>query len=268
MWIWDRRLFVSIPFTWNLPEVKQFLMQKSAAWDDAVVGGPAVSLLPYYLSQLANVQWWKYYPVALQRFNPMATRTTEGCIRSCQFCGIGQGMIEPGGFTELEDWPDLPIICDNNLLASSQVHFDRVMDRLEKHVGVDFNQGLDARLLTDYHAQRFARLKSPAIRLACDEERFLKDYANALEILIANGVKKSWISTYALIGFMDDPQQAWFRCELIQKDTTCLPMWFHELDALEWNQVTPKQVELGWIPKERTRIMRRFYQAKYGGYNK
>jgi hypothetical protein len=271
MWFYAqprKELAISVPFTWNLPELKAFLTQKSMAWESAVVGGPAIDLMPGYLEGLPNVELrpnfnWKS---VLQRINPMATRTTTGCIRRCNFCGIGTGRIESGGFIELDDWPDLPILCDNNLLASSLAHFDKVMDRLEKHAGVDFNQGLDARLLNEHHAQRLARLKTPAIRLACDSTRSLLQWQMAFNCLIENGVKKGWVSTYALIGFDTGPDEAWDRCAVIQQHTNCLPMWFHELDALEWNQITPKQREMGWTHTDRTRIMRRYYQAKYGGY--
>jgi hypothetical protein len=138
-----RELRVSVPFTWNLPELRQFLMQKSAWWEHATVGGPAIALMTNYLDGIQNVESTTEEDYSVLQFvNPMATRTTTGCVRSCKFCGVGCGKIEPGGFQELFDWPDLPIICDNNLLAASTQHFDRVMDRLEKHTGVDFNQGL------------------------------------------------------------------------------------------------------------------------------
>ena len=271
MWRDGSLLYVSVPFTWNLPELRAFLSQRSAAWTQAFVGGPAVDLMPGFLADLTNVKPMpgEKIPNVLQRVNPMATRTTEGCIRSCQFCGIGQGMIEKGGFRELPNWPDLPIICDNNLLASSLPHFDKVMDRLEHHVGVDFNQGLDARLLTAHHAVRFSRLKKPAIRLSCDSTKSVRQWQCSLDCLMENGVKKSWVSTYALIGFDSDPSEAWERCELLNKlGRVVLPMWFHNLDCLEWNTVTPKQRELGWNNKERTRIMRRFYKAKVGGFRR
>ena len=37
-WIEDRGKYVSIPFTWNLQDVKKDLMQRSFLWDRAVVG--------------------------------------------------------------------------------------------------------------------------------------------------------------------------------------------------------------------------------------
>lgn len=267
MWLDGRTLMVSVPFTWDLPDLKGYLLQRHAHWDRAVVGGPAVQLMPDYLKGLPNVRVdTGDLPGVLQRVNPFATRTTTGCVRRCGFCGIGQGRIEARGFMELHDWPDLPLVCDNNLLAASIEHFDRVMDRLERHVGVDFNQGMDARLLDDHHAKRLSRLRKPAIRLALDHIGTADVWSAAYERLLRNGCKKSWISSYALIGFNSDPSEGWERCEFIQKHCNCLPMWFHELDALARNGVTDRQKALGWSEKERLRIMRRFYKAKYGGY--
>jgi hypothetical protein len=37
-WVNQRVLYVSIPFTWNLPSVKLNLQQKSLFWDRAVIG--------------------------------------------------------------------------------------------------------------------------------------------------------------------------------------------------------------------------------------
>ena len=86
MWRDGSLLYVSVPFTWNLPELRAFLSQRSAAWTQAFVGGPAVDLMPDFLADLTNVKPMpgEKMPNVLQRVNPMATRTTEGCIRSCQ----------------------------------------------------------------------------------------------------------------------------------------------------------------------------------------
>ena len=262
-WTENKTLYISVPFTWNLPEVRSKILQKSFFYNKVIVGGPAIQLLPNYLADIEYVEIRDYYPNVLQKINPLATRTTLGCVRKCKFCGIGQGKIEGEGFKELSDWPDLPIICDNNLLACSQVHFDKVMDRLEKWDVVDFNQGLDARLLTDYHAERLARLKKAIIRLALDSMRYAEKWESALEKLLKAGIPKSRIRTYALIAFDSDPTEAWNRCEWIeQHGVMALPMWFHELDALEWNAVTEKQRELGWNEKERTKIMGWYYKHR------
>ena len=163
-WIDGRTLFVSVPFTWKLPDVRELLRQRSFFWDNAIVGGPAVKLMPEYLADIPNVIVdTGNIDGVLQRINPHATRTTTGCPNKCRFCAV---PVVEGKFIELDDWPDLPIICDNNLMYSSISHFDKVCDRLEKHKWSDFNQGLDARLLNEYHAERLARLPNSIIRLA------------------------------------------------------------------------------------------------------
>lgn len=96
-WVESRVLNVSIPFTWNLPAVRHALMCRDLFWDTAIVGGPAVELMPDYLTGMSWVTIGRDCPGVLQRINPLATRTTEGCTRTCGFCGIGSGKIEGGG---------------------------------------------------------------------------------------------------------------------------------------------------------------------------
>lgn len=263
-WIEDRVLNVSVPFTWNLPAVKHHLMCRNLFWDTALVGGPAVELMPGYLTGMEWVAIGHDSPGVLQRVNPLATRTTEGCTRTCGFCGIGTGKIEGGGFRLLEDWPDLPVLCDNNLLSAPQSHFDKVIERLIRHGWSDFNQGLDPRLLTDYHAARIAEIKRPQVRLALDHFSLRHEWEGAYEKIRSAGIIKKNISSYALVGFNDNPQEAWERCEWIQKhNINVLPMWFHPLDCLQANTVTEEQEELGWDDYERRKLMQWFYQRKH-----
>jgi len=279
-WIKNRTLYISIPFTWNLPEVRSEILQCSIFWDRVIIGGPAVSLIPEYFNDLDFVLIGPpSYPGVLQRVNPMATKTTMGCIRKCKFCAVPkiESVYFKNGFKQLDDWPDLPIICDNNLLAASKKHFDRVINRLLKHNiplykekghTVDFNQGLDSRLLSDHHAKRFTELKKPMIRLALDNISYKKQWLSALNKLIRAGVAKTNIRSYALIGFDSDPQEGWKRCEWIESNgIKVLPQWFHKLDALKKNIVTKEQVELGWTDNERKRLMQWYFQhneRKYG----
>ena len=265
-WINWRILHVSIPFTWNLPFVRSYIMQRSMEWDTAMVGGPATQLIPDYFNDLSFVAVGDDYPGVLQIVNPMATRTTVGCVRKCDFCGVGQNKIENGGFKCLDDWPDLPVICDNNLLAAPIGHFDRVIDRLKKHDGVDFNQGLDARFLTNYHANKIASLPGLAksgVRLALDSHKHKMSWLDAFNMLRSAGVAKNKISSYAIVGFDSDPIEAWERCEWVESHgIKVFPMWFHGLDQMDKNIVTEKQEKLGWNDYERRKIMQWFYQHR------
>jgi hypothetical protein len=259
-WIENRTLFVSVPFTWNLPQLKIELQARDFQYDKVRVGGPAVNLMPHFFDGMEHVTAGGDYPGALQRINPAATRTTTGCIRRCSFCAV---PITEGAFVELADWPDLPIVCDNNLLAASQAHFDRVCDRLEKHTGVDFNQGLDARILTEYHAERLARIPGAIVRLALDNSINLQSWFETWQLLRRHGIPKRHIRTYVLVGFKACPADAWARCELVTKlGGYALPQWYHPLGAMEWNAVLADHTECGWNRTEQDRIMRYYYQHR------
>lgn len=261
-WTEGWTLCVSIPFTWDLPGVRRHLERPNLLWDRAVVGGPAVRLMPDYFDGLPHVEEGTDAPGVLQRVNPMATRTTTGCPRACGFCGVRR--IEPE-FRELDDWQDLPILADNNLLAASPEHFDRVMDRLERWTWADFTQGVDSRLLNAHHAERMARLrgKRTRIRLALDSLSYADAWEDAFAILRRAGVPKAHIVSYAIVGFRNGPDEAWRRCDWIESHgVKALPMWFHPLDAMARNQVTPEQESLGWSEAERKRIMQWFYKHR------
>jgi len=261
-WLEGRRLCVSIPFTWNLHDVKTRIFQRSSHWDNVLIGGPAVRLVPEFFSEL-SMPWIRIgqgHPDALAHVNPKATRTMEGCVRNCGFCAVKR--IEPV-FRELSTWKNLPIVIDNNLLACSKDHFDKVIDGLKEIGWADFNQGLDSRLLTDYHAQRIAEIQEPMCRLALDSLDYSGDWERALGCLLRAGVPLANIRSYALVGFDSDPKEAWCRCNFIESyGIKVLPMWFHELDALKANQVTEKQKDLGWSERERNRIMQWFYKHR------
>lgn len=267
-WLEGRTLKISIPFTWALPSARKLIINLRLLHDQVIVGGPGVYLMPHYFQNFENVAVGYDEPGVLQRFNPLATRTTEGCVRKCSFCAIGTGRVERGGFKELAEWPDKPILTDNNLLASSQSHFDRVIDRLIRWEWADFEQGLDSRLLTDYHASRIAQIKAPLVRLALDSMAYADQWENAFTALRRAKIAKRRIRSYALIAHTTGVDEAWNRCEWIENHgIKALPMWFHPLDTLELNAVTPEQNSLGWSDEERKRIMQ-FYYLHRGGRHK
>lgn len=226
-WIEGRTLRVSVPFTWNLPHVRAGLRQRSFFWDRAEVGGPAVDLLPGFFAGLDHVAVGHDCPGVLQRVNPDATRTTTGCTRRCDFCGIGTGKIEPGGLRELDDWPNRPVLCDNNLLAASDAHVERVLARLIGLGVADFNQGLDARLLRREHAEMISRIKAPMVRLALDRDGIREEWEAAFGLLRSSGLALNKIRSYCLVGHRDDPDEAWARLEWVKSHgVDPLPMWF------------------------------------------
>ena len=261
LWESDGILYVSVPFTWRLPDVSRWLHQRQLFHERVVVGGPAIKLMPDFLSGIDGVTVDAGdLDGVLQRVNPSATRTSVGCSKGCSFCAVGK--IE-GAHLELDDWPDRPIIVDSNLLQCSSAHFDRVCDRLEQHGWADFNQGLDARLLTSHHAERIGRIGRAVCRLSLDQEQHKEAWERAFGRLRRVGVALKRIRSYVLVGHGTSPDEAWARCRWVEghRVNVC-PQWFHPLDALEVNAVTEEQRALGWDEAERKRLMGWFYQHR------
>jgi len=266
-WIEDRRLFISVPFTWNLYDVCTEVSQRSFLWDYATVGGPAVKLSRRFKTPfrwLGDVTVdYRDMPGVLERVNPWAMRTSVGCPNNCSFCGVSR--IEPV-FRELDIHKVTPIICDNNFLACSKKHRKYIYKNLhaicKNGPQVDFNQGLDARKMSKWDADWLSELRAKC-RLAYDYPAEGEAVRKAFRLLRNAGVILKNISVYALIGWKDTPAEAWERCNEINSwgVYTC-PMWFHELDAMYWNQVTEKQKALGWDKQKRQHIMGYFWQHR------
>jgi hypothetical protein len=195
---------------------------------------------------------------ALPRHNPAATFTSRGCIRQCSFCAVPR--LEDD-LRELDDWPIRPIVCDNNLLATSRAHFDRVVDSLKPLRHVDFNQGLDARLLTRYHAGRLAELDC-TVRLALDSTRNESAFMEAYHLLRKAGIPKKRIRVYVLIGYQDSPDDALHRLQLVRGlGVTPNPMRYNPLDSL----MRDAYVGPNWTDRELTRYVRYWSHLQFFG---
>lgn len=254
-WIEDDTAYMSVVFTWDLPQAYSRCAWLNTEGHDVIVGGPAVRLMPEYLSDVATIGYTD--GSALRRHHPCATRTSTGCVRKCPFCAV---PIIEGGLVELNNWEIKPIVCDNNLLACSRKHFDRVIDSLKPVGGVDFNQGLDARFLTQHHAERLVELDPPRIRLAWDFTANESQVFHALELLGAAGFPHGGVRVYVLIGYQDTPEDALYRLQTLwNQGYFPFPMRYQPLDTLQKNQY----VGLGWTESELQRYMRYWSNLRF-----
>jgi hypothetical protein len=74
---------------------------------------------------------------------------------------------------------------------------------------VDFNQGLDARLLTEEKARLLSRLAVKPCRIAFDDLKTRDDYFRALDTAVDNGIFH--FSNYILFNYDDPPKDLWTR---------------------------------------------------------
>lgn len=246
--------FLSVVFSWQLAEAYQRAIWYKAMGYHVRAGGPAILLNPDYLANVADLTGQIN---ALPHHNPDATFTSRGCIRSCPFCAVPR--IE-GDLVELNDWEPNPIVCDNNLLACSRKHFDIVIDRLKPISNVDFNQGLDTRLLTKYHAQRLTELDLAFARIAWDNTRFESVFLTAYQTLRSAHIPKKKIRVYILFGFNDTPEDALYRFQTV-KD---LGSWSNPMRYQPLN--TPKRnayVASHWTEQQLRRYSRYWSRQRW-----
>lgn len=239
--------YLSVVFSWKLPDAYQRAVWYTQQGYFVRAGGPAVLANPDWLRPVAAIGG---EVDALPHHNPNAVFTSRGCSRECEFCAV---PIIEGPLVELEDWPARPVVCDNNLLACSVKHFERVIERLAPLQDVDFNQGLDARLLLPYHAKLIATLNLKAVRLAWDNKALEKSFLKAFTMLTEAGITADKIHVYVLIGWKDDPQDALYRLSTVRRlGAWPNPQRYEPLGALVKNSY----VGPGWTDAELKRFMR------------
>lgn len=134
---------------------------------------------------------------------------TRGCIRNCPWCIVPkkEGMIRPAATWQEIKRPDSReiVFMDNNVLACDH-GLQQVEDMGGKPVWVDFNQGLDARLITPEVAQLLARLHwIRFVRMSCDTKAMLPVVLNAAQNMAKAGISRSRFWCYVLV---QDVQEA------------------------------------------------------------
>jgi hypothetical protein len=146
--------------------------------------------------------------------------TTRGCIRNCHFCIVPQkeGKIHAvGDIYDLWDGKSKQVIVmDNNILAMPE-HFFKISEQLKKEkLRVDFNQGLDFRLLTDDIVKELFSLKHcMEIRFAFDDIAYKPRILRALELLKSNGLKDWQTRWYVYVGVNDTFETVYQRCRIL-----------------------------------------------------
>ena len=137
---------------------------------------------------------------------------TRGCVRHCKWCIVPkkEGFIKP--YMDIEqiavNGRDKVVLMDNNVLA-----IDYGIQQIEKiaklGIHVDFNQGLDARLVTEDVAQLLAKTKwIKRIRLACDTPAQIAECDKAIDRIDKYGYKGQYL-IYCIL--LDDINECYER---------------------------------------------------------
>lgn len=253
-WRIDRYFFQSVVFSWDIPAAVEAALDAEKAGLFAVVGGPAAWANPGAFHGVAEVhrQCLEIDPILFH--NPLATFTTRGCPNRCPWCIVPK--IEPE-FQEILNFRPAPVVCDNNFLAASRAHQDRVVHELGLFDHVDFNQGLDARLFTPEAADLLGHLRVK-VRFGFDSPAMESVVADALKLARERTSKD--LGVYCLIGFNDTPAEARARLELVRSwGVRPTPMRYQPIDTPEKNSY----VAPGWTEAELRRMMKYYSRLRW-----
>jgi len=175
--------------------------------------------------------------------------SSRGCIRKCGFCAVPR--LEPK-FSARQTIQHLiypghkkVIFWDNNILASSHWR-DIFREVRELDLRVDFNHGIDARLINEEVAEEISKLQSNYIRLAYDMHSVRDSVESAITNLKEVGIRGRGIIVYTLYNYKDSPEDFLSRIrDLIEWGVASYPMRYEPIDSLKKNSyVAPK-----WTPE-------------------
>lgn len=118
---------------------------------------------------------------------------TRGCPNHCKWCIVPkkEGAIKP--YMDVEeiaiDGRNNLILMDNNVLAS-EYGLQQIEKIVKLKLRVDFNQGMDARLVTDDIASLLAKVKwIKRIRFGCDTPNQISECERAISLLEKYGYR-------------------------------------------------------------------------------
>jgi len=177
---------ISCVFTWDVAEC----LRLKAAWEgyakQVLVGGPGF-----------GDDGGAFVPGRFVKLG--VTYTSRGCPRRCSWCYVPQ---REGSIRELDIAPG-NIVQDNNLLACSREHIEKVFRMLESQRAIKFSGGLDHRLLRQWHLEAISALRLDEVWLAYDHKSHRKSALKAIE-LARKYFSREKVRCYVMVGKDED----------------------------------------------------------------
>jgi hypothetical protein len=196
-WMIGDTAFLSVAFTWKLPEARARAVWYRALGQKVICGGPAVHEHPKYLADVA--EWRREFPDAVRYHNPAATFATKGCNERCSFCNVWR--IE-GDFTYYPEFAVRPVLCDNNLSAIDPKYQEHIIARYkaERVPLLDANSGFEPKSFDGAVFARWREINRGPWRFGFDESGERETVRRVMAMLRGASVPAKKIRPYVLIG--------------------------------------------------------------------
>jgi len=196
------KIYVSCVFTKNRNKCEEY-----SILDHAVIGGSGWDIKSKLSDEIEAIKPHINYGF-----------TSRGCIRNCGFCIVPEkeGMVHPvGDLLDVWDGKSRKVtLLDNNILALPD-HFRLICKQARNNnIRIDFNQGLDHRLLNNDIAEELKSVSIKHRRFAFDHPSYFYSVDKAIDILNHNELfYNMW---YVLVGFNTSFQDDIFRLNYLR----------------------------------------------------
>ncbi len=187
------KTYVSCVFTWNKKKAKRL------AWHSEI-GGSGIDLiktLPDDIEKLSP-------DYALYGIKHGLGFISRGCIRKCKFCIVPQ---KEGKLRQVAEIGELLnplsnelILMDNNFLGLENA-INLLNEMRNRHLKVDFNQGLDIRLIDDDKARALSEVRPlKQWRFSFDSLKYEREFKRGMNI-IKKYINPARLMIFVLVGF-------------------------------------------------------------------
>ena len=217
------RAYVTTTFTFDIPRAVSMVREIQQRIPDVIVGGISATLIPEPFEKLGVTVVRGLMP-EVETFPPdyslienptySIAHTSRGCIRKGGFCMVKN--VEPVFYNR--DWSSdiihgckSVVFYDNNWLAKDIIDLkkDILMIKQFGFTSVDFNQSLDARLMTPEKAELLTDVPLRPVRFAFDWMAEDKFFQTAIALMASYGHRVFVIDV--LWNYTDTPQDLYYR---------------------------------------------------------
>ncbi len=180
------KVLVSCTFTWDIDRAKYLAREWQSRSKDVLKGGPAF-----------NDEGGEFTPGMFLKKGVIIT--SRGCPNNCSFCFVPK---REGKLRELQV-KEGNIIQDNNLLACSKNHIDKVFNMLSTQKKVMFTGGIEAARINDNIIDKLRSIDLNQIYIAYDRPEQFNSVKRAIGKLRKYFTVRQ-IRCYVLIGMEND----------------------------------------------------------------
>jgi hypothetical protein len=205
-------VFISVVFSANMPKARKIQRALGGSIGGSGTGDYSV-VLPPEIEHICP-------DYSLYGLDYSMGFTSRGCCRNCSFCIVPAKEGKTQEHSPLDEFVrhQKVVLLDNNFLASP-LWREKLQGMIDQKLKVDFNQGLDIRLVNEDKARLLAELSPPYLRFAWDSMGLKPEIKRGIRLLRDAGypINRNRIGFYVLTGYDATPKQDLYRLDYLHK---------------------------------------------------